>query len=226
MKKKIILLACLLFVFIMGISVTSYASSNVKLSNKSILLAKGSKYKLKVKGTNKKASWSSSNTKVVTVSDNGTVQAVNIGKATVQALIAKKTYKCKVEVMSKDDISYKVIDIYSWTCGDIWNDGFCDIYHYVESGTNSVGGRMNIRKTVKNVKKALKQKKKYNTFMKRLQGKKYKRVKKVWGKIYVEMNILQSCIEDEMPRYDEDYYFPHENFGDYIWDFLSEAYSL
>ena len=33
MKKKIILLACLLFVFIMGISVTSYASSNVKLSN-------------------------------------------------------------------------------------------------------------------------------------------------------------------------------------------------
>ena len=40
------------------------------------------------------------------------------------------------------------------------------------------------------------------------------------------MNILQSCIEDEMPRYDEDYYFPHENFGDYIWDFLSEAYSL
>lgn len=70
-----------------------------KLNKKSLSLAKGTSYTLKIKGVKKsKIKWSSSNQKVAKVNKNGKVTAKKKGTATITAKTAGKTYRCKVTV--------------------------------------------------------------------------------------------------------------------------------
>ena len=78
---------------------------SVKLSKTSLFLKKGSTHKLivtiaPVNASNKKVNWKSSNTKIATVTSNGTVKAKAKGTAyiSVVTLDGKKTAKCKVSV--------------------------------------------------------------------------------------------------------------------------------
>lgn len=73
-------------------------AATVKLNKKSVTLDVGKTQKLKVVGTKAKAKWSSTNTKVVKVSQTGTITAKTAGKATVVAKVGKKTLSCKVTV--------------------------------------------------------------------------------------------------------------------------------
>lgn len=50
----------------------------------------GKTYKLKVKGTSKRAKWSSSKKSVATVTSKGKVTAIKAGKAKITAKIAKR----------------------------------------------------------------------------------------------------------------------------------------
>ena len=54
---------------------------------------------LKIEGTTKTVTWSSSNKKVATVSQKGKVTAKKAGTVTIKAKVGKKTYKCKVTVL-------------------------------------------------------------------------------------------------------------------------------
>lgn len=195
------------------------AESDIKLNVTEAMLAKGDSFTLKVTGSSKTVKWSSSKKNVATVK-NGVVNAKKTGTTYITAKIGKKKYKCKVTVKSKKYINNKVVSIYNWACEYIWNKGFCDIYHYVEDGTDSGGEKMDIEITVANLKKALKKKNQYNNFMSNLQGKKYKKVKTIWKTLYEEMGKLEKIIDNEMPRNSEDYYFPYEKFSDYIWKFF------
>ena len=78
----------------------AYAAS-VKINKKTVYIAKGSTYKLKVSGTKAKIKWSSSNKKIATVSKKGTVKAKSIGSCTITAKVKGRKYKCKVIVESK-----------------------------------------------------------------------------------------------------------------------------
>ena len=219
MKKKIWVFMLFMLFSVMMCQNKVQAANQVKLNITNAMMAKGDSFTLKVSGTKKKVKWSSSKKSVATVK-NGVVNAKKTGTTYITAKIGKKKYKCKVVVKSKKYIDNKVVSIYNWACEYIWDKGFCDIYHYVEDGTDSCGEKMNIEKTVANLKKALKKKSQYNKFMSNLQGKKYKKVKSIWKTLYKEMGKLEKIIDNEMPRHSEDYYFPYEKFSDYIWKFF------
>lgn len=79
------------------------SAATIKISKKKATLTKGQSITLKIKGTKKKAKWSSSNKSVATVSSKGKVKAKKVGKTTIMAKVAKKSLKCKVKVEKKHD---------------------------------------------------------------------------------------------------------------------------
>lgn len=90
----LVLLLCLTSVFAFGVN----AEAAARLNKKSISLAVGQTFKLKVKGTKKKIKWSSSNKKIASVSKKGVVKAKKKGKCVITAKVGSKKYKCKVTV--------------------------------------------------------------------------------------------------------------------------------
>lgn len=88
------------------VTVTDVAVTGVKLNNTSLTVGKGMTGTLKAtvspsNATNKKVTWSSSNTKVATVSSAGVVKGIKPGTATITAKTASgaKTATCKVTVV-------------------------------------------------------------------------------------------------------------------------------
>ena len=98
MKKKIVsvILAALLMFSVMPLANVSAASP--KMSAKSVYVTAGKTYQLKVKGTKKKAKWSTSKKSVAVVNKKGKVTAKKKGAAYIYAKIGKKKLKCKVNV--------------------------------------------------------------------------------------------------------------------------------
>ena len=119
-----------------------------------------------------------------------------------------------------------MIDVYNWACEDIWNKGFCDIGWYVNEGTDSCGEPLDLDKTIARLKKSLQSKEKYNDFMNKLQGKKYKKIKKTWKTMYRQMGKLENIIDNEKPRHSKDYKFPNGTLGDCVWTMWDEIYDL
>ncbi len=74
------------------------AATKIKLSKTKLTLYVKKTATLKVKGTKKKVTWSSSNKKVAKVSKTGKITAVKKGTATITAKVGGKKYKCKVTV--------------------------------------------------------------------------------------------------------------------------------
>ena len=104
-KKPAFLLLCV----IMTISVLSMGvqAASIKLNKtKATMTVKGS-IALKVTGTTKKVTWSSSNTKVATVTSSGTVNALKAGKATITAKVGTKKLTCKLTVNNNYGKLYK-----------------------------------------------------------------------------------------------------------------------
>lgn len=91
-----------LFVAMLTLTITpamnTQAKAKVKLNKTTISLQKGKTYTLKVKGTKKKAKWSSNKKTIATVTKKGKVTAKKPGTAVITAKIGKKKYKCKVKV--------------------------------------------------------------------------------------------------------------------------------
>ena len=56
---------------------------------------------LKVSGTSKKVTWSTSNKKVATVSYRGVISAKSSGSATITARVNNKNLKCRVTVIKQ-----------------------------------------------------------------------------------------------------------------------------
>lgn len=77
------------------------AKTKVKISNTKITLIVDQSKTLKIKGTKKKPTWSSSNKSVATVSSKGKVIAKKVGIVNITAKIESKKYKCKVTVKNK-----------------------------------------------------------------------------------------------------------------------------
>ncbi len=81
-------------------TVDTAVEAAAKLSTKKVTLEVGASKKIKVKGTKKKATWASDNTKVATVK-SGKITAKAEGSCTVTAKVGSKTLKCSVKVVAK-----------------------------------------------------------------------------------------------------------------------------
>ena len=68
---------------------TENVNAKVKLTKNSVKMIVRSSTTVKIKGTNKKVKWSSSNKKIVTVK-NGKIKAVKKGNATIIAKVSGK----------------------------------------------------------------------------------------------------------------------------------------
>ena len=77
---------------------TTVEAASVKLNYKKLTLYKGQKKQLKIKGTKKKAKWSSNKKSVVSVDKKGKITAKKKGTAVITVKAGKKTVKCKVTV--------------------------------------------------------------------------------------------------------------------------------
>lgn len=103
-KCYVILLLFILSLFICSFTISSYntraTSISISVSPTSVNIYKGKTkaIKVKVKGTSDKVSWSSSNTKIVTVNSKGKIKAKKSGSANIRAKVKGKTAICKVKV--------------------------------------------------------------------------------------------------------------------------------
>ncbi|MCM1159896.1 MAG: Ig-like domain-containing protein [Roseburia sp.] len=105
-EKSFILIS---FAMLLILLMPATAEAKAKLNKKSITLDAGKSTKLKLTGTKKKVTWSSSNKKIATVSFSGKVKAKSEGTVTIRAKAGKNTYKCKVTVLDNWSNNYKAL---------------------------------------------------------------------------------------------------------------------
>lgn len=96
MKTAAVLMAVVLCITCLPADVQ--AASNIKMNKSKVTLYTGGTTTLKVSGTSRKASWSSSKKSVATVSSKGKVTAKKPGKATITAKVGSKKLTCRVTV--------------------------------------------------------------------------------------------------------------------------------
>lgn len=181
-KAKRIISAVLVLVVIIALMPTANVqAASPKLNATKKTLISGESYVLKVKNYKKIVNWSSSNEKVATVY-GGHVYAREEGTATITAKCGKKKLKCKITVKYTE--SQKLSSIRGFIVSNIWNEGFCDLSHYVYDKTNSVGGTLNIDYTLKKLDKAFNQLGEYNKYIQNLAG--HEDLKEVWNLMVLE----------------------------------------
>ncbi|NCC86905.1 MAG: DUF4878 domain-containing protein [Clostridia bacterium] len=114
----------------------------------------------------------------------------------------------------------KLYDIQNWLVGDIWNDGFCNISHYIEDGTDYIGGTLDIDATVSELTKSMKAKADYDKFINDLDDSKYADVKSLWNKLSPEIDKLYNTVTTKKPvAKDSSYTFDTDLFQQYRQDF-------
>lgn len=69
-----------------------------KLSKTSLTVAQGKTATLKLSGTTQKITWTSSNTKIATVTSKGVVKGIKSGSCTITATVSEKKYTCAVKI--------------------------------------------------------------------------------------------------------------------------------
>ena len=94
----------ILFLLLLSLSVhpdPTFASSQPKLNRTSATVISGKSFRLKVKGTNQKVTWRSSNAYVAKVSKKGVVSAKHMGYAVIFAKAGDVTLQCRVMVLGR-----------------------------------------------------------------------------------------------------------------------------
>lgn len=84
-------------------------AATIKLNKTKVSIGVGKTFQLKLKGTKKKVTWTSSNKKIATVSNKGKVKGIKKGSATIKAKVSGKTYSAKVTVLTNK--LYVTLDI-------------------------------------------------------------------------------------------------------------------
>ncbi|BBF41831.1 bacterial surface protein [Lachnospiraceae bacterium KM106-2] len=107
--KKIAVLFTILFALSTFLFTGNTAdAATIKLSKSNVRFVEGKTTTLKIRGTSKKVSWSSTNNKIVKVNSKGKLTAVKVGSATIRAKVSGVTRTCKVTVVPKfNSNSYK-----------------------------------------------------------------------------------------------------------------------
>lgn len=215
---------------IIGLFPMNTQAATPKLNVTKKTMYKGDYLKLKVKNTKKTVTWSTSNKNVASVSWYGDVWANGEGTATITAKVGGKKYKCKITVKLTEEDTLRSIN--GFIIGSLWNDGFCDLSHYLYDKTSSVGGAMNIDYTLKKLDKSFEKLGEYDKYIQSLKG--HEDLKEVWNlmvlesaDLYIKIHNVDwntfECEKDfnERTNYEEDYVYPFDvsMFRTYMYDF-------
>lgn len=101
LKKSLSFLLVLTLIISLTGAASVQAATKIKLSASKKTLYVGKSFTLKLTGTTKKVTWSSSKKSVATVTSKGKVTAKKAGKATITAKVGSKKYTCVVTVKKK-----------------------------------------------------------------------------------------------------------------------------
>lgn len=107
-----------------------------------------------------------------------------------------------------------------WLISDIWNDGFCDISHFIGSGTDSTGRTMDIDFTLKKLGKAMEKKAGYDAYINSLTGAQYDDLKDIWSSLSPEIDRLYAQLQAQKPAAGDNSY----DFDLGLYDQYSEAF--
>ena len=97
------------------------------------------------------------------------------------------------ETTMQSNISLNEIE--GWLIGDIWNEGFCDFYHYEEDGKSSLGETIDIDFALSRFKKNYEKKAEYDAYINSLPDS-YDSIKETWNKLSVDMDKLYDYYKD------------------------------
>lgn len=111
----------------------------------------------------------------------------------------KETQKNEVKEEIKEtnkpiDAKQILSDAYNFSVENIWNNGLCDISHYVEDGTNSVGEKMNPKETLDKLENNMSKFNEYNDKISKITDKEFEKQVKQWGIVYNEASKLYDGI--------------------------------
>ncbi len=107
--KKVLLSLLLAVSMLIPFAMPAYAATTVQMSKESATISIGEKVQLstKVNGKVTKATWSSSNTSVATVSSTGLIKGISAGSSVITAKVGGKKVECLVSVLKKSTSSTK-----------------------------------------------------------------------------------------------------------------------
>ena len=98
--SKTIFKAALVFAVAGSMTMPVQAKTRVRLNRTKLSAIQGKKYSLYLKGTRKKAKWSTTKKSVVKVTSKGKLTVIKPGVAYIKAKVNKRTYKCRVKVLT------------------------------------------------------------------------------------------------------------------------------
>lgn len=123
------------------------------------------------------------------------------------------------------NISHTLSIIQSEFVVGIWNELFCNVDHYLESGTNAYGGEFNYDEYINKADKIMSKRNDYNEFINGLDSNEYREVKELWNKILPEIDRLYNKVKQVKPMAkDKNYEFSTDSFKTYMYDFMSLQY--
>jgi len=125
----------------------------------------------------------------------------------------------KPNTMTHAQISDKLIEVYNWIVGDIWNDAYVNIEGYVDYGQDCYGNQMSsddLKTVLTNLDSAMEKKAGYDSFIKSLSDIGYSELKTTWNDLMVETDALYAQIKNKTPQAnDKEYKFDSSMFVEY-----------
>lgn len=101
--------------------------------------------------------------------------------------------------LTKEQIVEKLMETNNWLTS-IRNDGICEISHYVESGTNSIGQTADIDFILQNFNNQYNEKSKYTEFINSLNNEEYITIQNTFNKAIEQSDIIIKKVNAETPK--------------------------
>jgi hypothetical protein len=205
--KKFISFLLIMTVLLTAIPAT-LALADIKPNNTTLELKEGDTFSLQtanITRSNDIVIWSTTNKNVATVTADGVVTAVKIGKAKITAKIDTKKIVYKVTV-KKNIAEIRPSDAYTFISSDIIGSGFYVIQNYIYNGSSSYGE--DFETTLKNLDEDMLKLSEYNDGISKFDGEEYDDLKLAWNNLYTEINKLYDLLKTNPPKInDKNYVF-------------------
>lgn len=199
------------------------AMADIKLSNTTLELTEGDTFSLQSNTDSKNdiVIWNTTNKNVATVTADGVVTAVNVGKAKITARVSKKKYVCKVTVV-KSIVNIRPSDAGNFVNESILGQGFYVLGNYIHTGSSSYGE--DFETTLKNLDANMAKLSEYNDSVNKFEGEEYDDLKAAWNNLYTEITSLYKNIKDNPPKInDKGYKLDTDNALKYLNTYFDEC---
>lgn len=110
-----------------------------------------------------------------------------------------------------------LFEISNYVTGDLWNDGFCEISHYLEDGRGATGQEIDIDFTKSQLEKAMTKKAGYDEYIAGLNDD-YKDIKDVWSKLSSQIDSIYQEVKSGAKSLNTDLFTQYNSaFSDLVY---------